>query len=94
MGTILVVRFPPIAGLSFRIRQMFVVHLSMSSDTGPEKPRSADRLNFAAEVGVRRTGAHRYRVRVFDVSPEGCKVEFVERPAIGSVLRLEVSEPL
>jgi hypothetical protein len=62
---------------------MVVIHLSMSSDTGPEKPRSAHRLNFAAEVGVRRTGAQSYRVRVFDASPEGCKVEFVERPAIG-----------
>jgi hypothetical protein len=55
----------------------------MSFDTRPEKPRGAYRLDFAAEVGIRRSGAHSYRVRIFDASPEGCKVEFVERPAIG-----------
>jgi len=55
----------------------------MSSDTGPKKPRGAHRLDFAAEVGIRRTGAHSYRVRVFDASPRGCKIEFVERPSIG-----------
>jgi hypothetical protein len=55
----------------------------MSSYPGPRKPRGAHRLDFVAEVGVRRTGAHSYRVRVFDASPDGCKIEFVERPAIG-----------
>ena len=55
----------------------------MSSDTGPEKARGARRLGFAAEVGIRRTGARSFRVRIFDASPEGCKIEFVERPAIG-----------
>ena len=55
----------------------------MSSDTGPEKPRGSPRLGFAAEVGVRRTGVRSFRVRIFDASPEGCKIEFVERPAIG-----------
>lgn len=55
----------------------------MSSNGGQEKPRGARRLDFAAEVGIRRTGLRSYRVRVFDASPEGCKIEFVERPAIG-----------
>jgi hypothetical protein len=36
-----------------------------------------------AEVGIRRAGLHPFRVRVFDASPEGCKIEFVERPAVG-----------
>jgi hypothetical protein len=55
----------------------------MSFNPAPEKPRGAHRLEFAAEVGIRRTGVHSYRVRVFDASPEGCKIEFVECPAIG-----------
>jgi hypothetical protein len=39
---------------------------------------------------------HGYRVRVFDASPEGCKVEFVERPAIGERVwvRFDGIEPL
>ena len=46
-------------------------------------PRRADRVTIAAEVGIRRSGVHPFRVRVFDASPEGCKIEFVERPAVG-----------
>jgi PilZ domain len=76
--------FPPIADLVVSISTQFrVTHSGVSSDTGPEKPRGAPRLGFAAEVGVRRTGVRSFRVRIFDASPEGCKIEFVERPAIG-----------
>jgi PilZ domain len=58
--------------------------LSMSSDErGPPKPQRPHRLALSAEVGLRRSGAKAFRVRVFDLSPEGCKVEFVERPSIG-----------
>jgi hypothetical protein len=60
-----------------------VTNAGMSCDPGPEKPRGAARLSFAAEVAIRRTGTHGYRVRVFDASPKGCKIEFVERPATG-----------
>ena len=31
----------------------------------------------------RRSGSHGYRVQVFDLSANGCKVELIERPAIG-----------
>lgn len=48
-----------------------------------KKSRGAGRLSLDAEVGIRRAGLHPFRVRVFDASPEGCKIEFVERPAIG-----------
>jgi hypothetical protein len=55
----------------------------MESGDRPEKPRGTQRLTFTAEVGIRRAGARGYRVRVFDASSRGCKIEFVERPAIG-----------
>jgi hypothetical protein len=48
-----------------------------------EQSRRARRLVLDAEVGIRRTGAHGFRVSVFDASPNGCKIEFVERPALG-----------
>jgi hypothetical protein len=34
-------------------------------------------------VTIRRSGFHGFRVRAFDLSPDGCKIEFIERPAIG-----------
>lgn len=45
-------------------------------------PRCSERTQLSAEVSMRRLGKFNYRVRVFDVSPEGCKVELVERPRI------------
>src|SRR5687767_3993935 len=55
----------------------------MSSDAvGPNDPRSAHRKVLDAEVRLRRTGSHGFRVRVLDASSQGCKVEFVERPAV------------
>ena len=50
---------------------------------GPQDSRGSPRHSLDAEVGIRRAGSPRYRVRIFDASPEGCKIEFVERPAIG-----------
>ena len=34
-------------------------------------------------MSLRRLGQNNYRVRVNDLSPEGCKVELVERPRVG-----------
>jgi hypothetical protein len=31
---------------------------------------------------LRRAGHRGYRVKIFDVSPHGCKAEFVERPEL------------
>lgn len=42
--------------------------------------RRSDRIEVNAEVALRRSGRLNYRVRVFDASPLGCKLEFVERP--------------
>lgn len=55
----------------------------MGSDAGPRRPRREERLVLPAEVGVRRSGLRPFRVRVFDASAAGCKIEFVERPAVG-----------
>ena len=44
--------------------------------------RKAERVAVNAEVALRRSGALNYRVRVFDASPTGCKLEFVERPML------------
>jgi PilZ domain len=49
----------------------------------PHKKRDKNRQALTAEVNLRRSGVHPFRVTVFDLSPEGCKVEFVERPLVG-----------
>ena len=49
---------------------------------GPDDPRRSERLATNAEVILRRAGRHNYRVRVYDASCHGCKVEFVERPSL------------
>ena len=51
------------------------------ASTGQRHRKSA-RVPLRAEVQLRRTGHHHYLVNVFDISPEGCKLEFVERPRL------------
>lgn len=40
------------------------------------------RTALDAEVALRRTGRHHYKVRVYDASPHGCRIEFIERPSL------------
>jgi hypothetical protein len=47
------------------------------------KPRRHDRIQVKAEVTLRRVGKLGFRVRLFDLSPAGCKAEFVDRPEFG-----------
>ncbi len=37
---------------------------------------------MSAEVDLRRAAQNKYRVHIYDLSPHGCKVEFVERPRL------------
>jgi hypothetical protein len=55
----------------------------MSDSENGAMPRRTDRVSLTAEVGLRRSGLHPFRVRVFDASPAGCRIEFVERPSLG-----------
>src|SRR6476620_3046321 len=47
-----------------------------------EDPRRADRISVNAEVALRRAGKLNYQVHAYDLSPLGCKLEFVERPQL------------
>ena len=51
--------------------------------TNPHKPRATDRVKKVADVVLRREGRNPYSSRVFDLSPSGCKVEYVEVPRVG-----------
>ena len=48
---------------------------------GP-RPRKSARVPMQAEVLLRRSGQSHYRVNVHDISAEGCRMEFVERPRL------------
>ena len=60
------------------------------------QPRHNERVPFAAEVTMRRLGRANYRVAVFDMSPSGCQVEFVEQPKLKEhvLIRLDGLEVL
>jgi hypothetical protein len=45
-------------------------------------PRRSERVAISAEAKMRRMGRANYSVNVYDLSPHGCKAEFVDRPAV------------
>ena len=49
---------------------------------GVQAPRRSARVSIQGEVQLRRSGQHNYIVNAFDISREGCRLEFVERPKL------------
>ncbi|HEV8407622.1 MAG TPA: PilZ domain-containing protein [Sphingomicrobium sp.] len=58
--------------------------------------RRSERIALNASVSLRRSGQLNYRVRIFDASLHGCRVEFVERPKLDELLwvKFEGLQPL
>jgi len=52
-------------------------------------PRRHDRVEVAAEATLRRIGKLGFRVRLFDLSPAGCKAELVDRPELAEDVRIK-----
>jgi hypothetical protein len=52
-------------------------------------PRICQRIPLSVEVSLRRLGQQTYKVRITDLSPQGCKIELVERPRVGEHLLLK-----
>ena len=53
---------------------------------GPQAPRKSARISTSALVKMRRRGHQSLTVRVFDLSPEGCKLEFFEHPKLDETI--------
>lgn len=51
-----------------------------------QTPRAHDRRAIAGSASLRRMGRKEYQTRLFDLTPNGCKVEFIERPRPGELL--------
>jgi hypothetical protein len=58
----------------------------MSSPLLQSADRRSERVALNANVSLRRSGQLNYRVRVYDASLHGCRVEFVERPQVDEQL--------
>lgn len=55
-----------------------------------QTPRSQNRKPLEPiEVRIRRLGQFNYNVRIFDLSPDGAKIEVVERPRIGETIMVK-----
>ena len=52
----------------------------MSSTPETPQPRQSGRVPLEAEITMRRAGFPNFRVQIDDISAEGCRVEFVDRP--------------
>ena len=48
----------------------------------PQAARKSARVSTSALVKMRRRGQQSLTVKVFDLSPEGCKLEFFEKPKL------------
>ena len=61
-----------------------------------QSPRKSPRVSIGAMVKLRRRGHHNFTVQVFDLSREGCKLEFLERPQLDETVwvKFEGLEPL
>jgi hypothetical protein len=58
----------------------------MSAPFPQPAERRSKRIALNASVSLRRSGQLNYRVRIFDASLHGCRVEFVERPKLDEQL--------
>jgi hypothetical protein len=47
---------------------------------GVQAPRKSARVRTAARVKLRQRGSENFTVQAFDLSPEGCKLQFLEPP--------------
>jgi hypothetical protein len=68
------------------------LHFEAEEEDAPQKqqtPRASPRVPVSVNVTLRRVGQRQYQVRVTDLSPEGCKVDLVERPRIGEHMHLK-----
>jgi len=50
------------------------------------EPRCHERIAVDGEVSLRRAGKTQFRVHIYDICPDGCKAEFVDRPELGEQL--------
>jgi hypothetical protein len=72
------------AGLSF---------VQESDEQKPaQQPRRSERVSVDGQVTMRRSGKLPFRVHIYDLTPNGCRAEFVERPEFGEQLWIKFDQ--
>jgi hypothetical protein len=56
----------------------------------PKIDRKAGRHAAGIEAQLRRLGHLNYSIKLRDISPDGCQVDLVERPAVGEVMHVKL----
>lgn len=56
----------------------------------PKVDRKAARQTTGIEAQLRRLGHINYSIKLRDISPDGCQVDLVERPAVGEVMHVKL----
>lgn len=59
-------------------------------DTNQHVARSGPRRTASMEAQLRRIGRLKYRVELRDLSPDGCMIDLVERPALDEVMQIKL----
>jgi hypothetical protein len=72
------------AGLGFPTQE--------APEQAPPQPRRHERVSVDGEVWMRRSAKHHFRVHIYDLSPQGCKAEFVERPKLHEQLWIKFDQ--
>ncbi|QDP19231.1 PilZ domain-containing protein [Sphingomonas xanthus] len=54
--------------------------------SGAEQSRRAERVALRADIDFLRSGDHKYRVSILDISPEGCWIDLPEMLAVGETI--------
>lgn len=58
-------------------------------DVKRQVERRASRVEVPGEIGLKAIGRSMYRVRIRDLSTDGCKVELVDRPSVGGTMLIK-----
>jgi len=72
------------AGLAFPAQEV--------ADQAAPQPRRHERVSVDGEVSMRRSAKRHFRVHINDLTPLGCKAEFVERPEVGEQLWIKFEQ--
>ena len=81
--------------INAKVRWCAEGHAGLAFDPEPKRPtrarveRASTRVKIGCEVTLRRIGHVSFRVDVRDMSPDGCRIDLVERPAIGETMHLK-----
>ncbi len=57
-----------------------------------QAPRKSQRVAIEAMVKLRRRGHHNFTVQVFDLSRDGCKLEFLEQPQLDETVWVKFAD--